>query len=128
MSEKISPFDYINIINTKGKIPENLEGYEPFIVNRNYSHVAEYLLYANAINVDCDKQLNFDFYYSALPKKKLYTKWSKKQKENSAKKETLNNIVEHYNCSMVKAQEIYDILESNKLLKVFAEMTDKGGK
>jgi hypothetical protein len=29
---------------------------------------------------------------------------------------------------MVKAQEIYDILESNKLLKVFAEMTDKGGK
>jgi flagellar basal body P-ring protein FlgI len=52
----------------------------------------------------------------------------KKQKENSAKKETLNNIVEHYNCSMVKAQEIYDILESNKLLKVFAEMTDKGGK
>ena len=128
MSDKLSPFDYINMINNKTGIPENLEGYESFIVNRNFSHMADLILYVNEINVDCDKQLNFDFYYYLLSKKKRYGKWSKKQKENSAKKDVLNNIIEHYNCSMSKAQEIYDVLESNKLLKEFAVLTDKGGK
>lgn len=128
MSDKLSPFDYINMINNKTGIPDSLEGYESFIVNRNYSQFAEIILYANEINVDCDKQLNFDFYYYLLSKKKRYGKWSKKQKETSAKKETLNNIIEHYTCSMSKAQEIYDVLESNNLLKEFATLTDKGGK
>ena len=63
MSDKLSPFDYINMINNKTGIPENLEGYESFIVNRNFSHMADLILYVNEINVDCDKQLNFDFYY-----------------------------------------------------------------
>ena len=128
MSEKLTPFDYINMINLKTAIPETLEGYEQFITNKNYAQFLETVLYANEINTDCDPQLNFDFYYYALPKKKRFSKWAKRTKIVNSKKDVLNNIIEHYNCSMEKAQEIYNILEYDNLLKTFNAQVDKGGK
>ncbi len=124
----LSPFDYANIINTKLPKPDNLEGYDNFMLNRNFSNLPDTIFYANEINIDCDKELNFDFYYYSLSKKKRFGKWHKRQKENNKVLGVLNSIIEYYNCSKEKAQEIYDILESNNLLNEFAERSDVGGK
>lgn len=126
----ISPFDYAKIINLKliNEVPDGLSAYDPFMMNRIYSNIPDTVFYANLINVDCDPQYNFDFYYHALPKGKRYGKWYKKQK-SAAKTEThINNITEHYNCSKTKAQEIYDILVNYNLLNDFLSEIDKGGK
>lgn len=126
MSTKL--FDYINIINMKGEIPENLEEYNSFMVNKNFSNIAETVLYANAVNVEMDPKLHFDFYYYSLPKKKRWGKWHKAQKVQKKYSDVLNNIIEHYSCSKVKAEEIYAILEATNQLDKFAELYDIGGK
>ncbi len=127
MSE-LKPFDYIGIINTKGPIPESINGHDIFLTNRNFSNIKETLFYANMINVDVDAQLNFDFYYYLLPKKKRFGKWYKKQKENNATKESLNIIMEYYQCSSTKAEGIYEILESKNILHDFILQHEQGGR
>lgn len=124
---KPSPFDYIKIINGKTGYPDTLTGYENFIVNRNYSQGPETIYYANMINVNCDKQLNFDFYYYALPRSRKFNAWAKRDKEKASTKETLNKIIEYYNCSMSKAQDIYKVLEATNQISEFTARTDKGG-
>lgn len=121
-------FDYIGIINLKGEIPDTLEEYNSFMVNKNFSNLQETVYYANEVNVEMDDRLNFDFYYYALPKKKRWGKWHKAQKPKKAYEDVLNNITEHYNCSKSKAQEIYEVLEATDQLKKFAELYDIGGK
>lgn len=125
----LSPFEYANIINLK-LLDENtdLSSYDPFMSNRIYSNIPETVFYANLINVECDKEYNFDFYYYALSKKKRFGKWHKKQKVTAKTDNYINNIIEHYNCSKVKAQEIYDILVSCNLLNEFSSAVEKGGK
>lgn len=123
-----SPFDYAGIINSKSDAFPDLEDYNNFMMNRIFSNTANTIFYANEINVNCDIQLNFDFYYNGLSKKKRYGKWHKRPKDDKKVLEVLNRIIEYYGCSMVKAQEIYDILESNNLLNDFAEKSDHGGK
>lgn len=121
-------FDYIGIINFKKPVPDNLDGFEPYITNIAFSNLKETILYANMINVDCDKQLVFDFYYYGLSKKKRFGKWPKKSKQESAKKDLLNRIVEHYKCSFDTAETYYSILSASNQLDIFADLTDKGGK
>lgn len=122
-------FDYIRIINMKEKYPEEFSGYEPFAVNRSFSNLMETVLYANEVNkAGIDPIMNFDFYYYGLSRKKRYGKWFKKPKENSKVKNYINNIIEYYQCSKDKAQEIYEVLEKCNLLDDFDAQTDKGGK
>lgn len=128
MSEKLGLFDFLNIINNKQEIPETLEGYDSFMMNRAFSNLQETVLFANMINVDCGNEFNFDYYYYLLPKKKRYAKWPKRAKEKSDTKNVLNNIIERFNCSLAKAQDIYAILDSKNLLDEYTEENFKGGK
>lgn len=125
---QLKPFDFISIINTKPGVPESLDGYDVFVTNRNFSNIAETIFYANQINVDIDAQMNFDFYYYLLPKKKRFGKWFKRPKEIKATSEALNIIMEHYQCSSEKATGIYEILESKNLLNDFILQHEQGGK
>lgn len=122
-------FDYIRIINMKEKYPEEFSGYEPFAVNRSFSNLMETVLYANAVNKSgIDPIMNFDFYYYGLSKKKRFGKWFKKPKENPKEKKFINTIIEYYQCSSTKAQEIYAVLEKCNLLSDFEALSEKGGK
>ena len=125
---QMKPFDYISIINTKASKPDSFIGYDVFVTNRNFSNIPETLFYANQINVDVDPEMNFDFYYHLLSKKKRYGKWFKKPKEINASAEALNIIMEYYMCSKDKALEIYEILECKNLLKDFIMQHEHGGK
>lgn len=128
MSDKLGLFDYINIINDKKPIPLTLEGYDSFMMNRAFSNSMDTVFIANEINVDCDNDMNFDYYYNAIPRKRRYAKWPKKAKESSDKKSMLNNIIERFNCSLSKAQDIYVILDSKNLLDEYTDANYKGGK
>lgn len=128
MSDKLGLFDYINIINDKKPIPSTLEGYDSFMMNRAFSNSMDTVFIANEINVDCDNDMNFDYYYNAIPRKRRYAKWPKKAKESSDKKSMLNNIIERFNCSLSKAQDIYVILDSKNLLDEYTDANYKGGK
>lgn len=128
-SDSVGLFDYIRIINMKESYPVDFAGYEPFMVNRSYSQLKETLLISNEINKsDIDAVMNFDFYYYSLPKKKRFGKWAKKEKIPTAKINRLNNIIEYYNCSMDKAQDIYEVLDKCGLLNDFDTLSEKGGK
>lgn len=128
MNNKLGLFDFINIINEKKVIPDSLEGYDSFMMNRAFSNSMDTVFIANEINNDCDIDMNFDYYYNAVPKKRRYAKWPKKAKESSDKKSMLNNIIERFNCSLSKAQDIYVILDSKNLLDEYTDANYKGGK
>lgn len=128
-SDEIGLFDYIRIINMKEKYPDVFSGYEPFTVNKSFSNLMDTVMFANEVNKSgIDPIMNFDFYYYGLSKKKRYGKWFKKPKENIKVKSYINNIIEYYQCSKDKAQEIYDVLEKCNLLDDFDALVEKGGK
>lgn len=113
----------------KEAYPDELSGYEPYVVNRSFSFNQDSIMMANEINKpDIDSTMNFDFYYYGLSKKKRFGKWSKKVKISQGKIDYINNIIEYYNCSMEKAQETYEVLEKCGLLKDFDALVEKGGK
>ena len=124
----LSPFDYAKIINGKKMIPSSLDNYDNFMMNRIYSNTIDSCLVANLVNVECDVQYNFDFYYYFLDKCHRYGKWNKKTKETSKKKNAINTIVLMYNCSVEKAYTIYDVLNDTGELNYFLDQCDLGGK
>ena len=131
--DKLSIFDFANIINFKqiDKLEFNNIyniGYSPYLMNKLYSNIPDTVFYANIINVDCDEQYNFDFYYYGLSKSKRFGKWHKKQKQNIKEESIINNIMEYYNYSKSRAQETYDIFVQHNLLNIFLALIEKGGK
>jgi hypothetical protein len=131
--DKLSLFDFANIINLKqiDKLEFNNIyniGYSPYLMNKLYSNIPDTVFYANIINVDCDEQYNFDFYYYGLSKSKRFGKWHKKQKQNMKEESIINNIMEYYNYSKSQSQEIYNIFVQHNLLNIFQTLIEKGGK
>lgn len=127
MADKFGLFDYINAINNKTEVPEDLKGFDGYIANKNFSYILETCLLANQINVNCDKRLVFDFYYYKLSKKKRYSKWNKSIKQDPKFLDALNKIMEYYKCSKNKAHEIHRTLLTTNQLEIFLENTDVGG-
>lgn len=122
-------FDHINMINMKTKhLDTSLDTvkYEPYLINKSFSNIKETVLLANEINTDCDKQLNFDFYYYLLPKSKRFGKWPKKAAVNN--KKIIDDIIQFYNCSRQKAEEMYVVMADCNLINNFQELTALGGK
>ena len=85
MTEKVSPFDFVNAIN---KSKENLfetrnyteSDYNKFIVNRAMSQYSDTIFIANEANKilnNIPNKSHFNFYRSIVPSKKRYSKWGK---------------------------------------------------
>ena len=77
----MNPFEFIKSINeTKKDImvdDVSEKGYNPFIINRNFSHFNDTVLYANEMNRyhHLDHRLQFDFFINIIKKKKRWSKW-----------------------------------------------------
>jgi hypothetical protein len=81
------------------------------------------LLYANEMNKyhALDKKLQYDFYFYAIPAKKRWSPW--------AKKEELDNfdiVKEYYKCGNQKAKEYLKVLTSDQIEQLRKRLT-KGG-
>ena len=112
----MNPFDFIKSINETKKdimvddISE--KGYNPFIINRNFSHFNDTVLYANEMNRyhHLDHRLQFDFFINIIKKKKRWSKWIKPQDINN-----LELIKQHYGYSNDKAKSVLQLFNNEKI-------------
>lgn len=114
----MSPFDFLNSINDSKKnlfIEDPLceKDYSPFMVNRGLSYFPDTIMHANEMNMyhDIPKKWQYDFYLSAVPKKKRFSKWAKKDKTQDA----IEIIMKEYNYSERKALEVINILNTSQI-------------
>ena len=126
----MSPFDFINAINTTKKNlfetdPQAAKDYKPFIINRGLSYFPDTILYANQMNQhpSLDKDMQFFFFLNIISRKKRFSKWSKKDSET----ESLELVKEYYGYSSEKANEALKVLSEENLIMI-KEKLYKGGK
>ena len=92
----MNPFDVLNSINyTKENLfedPQSFKEYSSFMVNRGLSYFPDTILYANEMNRYSSIPNDWQFFYflNTIPKKKRFSKWSKKDKES---KEALLDLI-----------------------------------
>lgn len=134
MSNKITPFTFINNINQgrKGKhllcdskADESLEvinpdaidkSYVPFIINRGMSYFSDTILFANEMNqhADLPPRMQYDFYRNMVTNKKRFSKWAKKKDVS----EDIALIQKEYNYSRQTAEMHYPIFTKKELEKL----------
>lgn len=113
----LSPFDFAKTFTqTKDNIwshdDVSQREYIPFMVNRILSNSQATVFFAELMNQypDLDKKLQYNFYYTGIPKSNKYTKmWSKKEASN-IDSEFINFIAADMNISTKRAIEVYNLL------------------
>ena len=123
----ITLWDAINLISY-GKdsscYNENVEQvYNPFITNRAFSQHVDSIFDANEINQRAylPKRLQFDYYFYSLRKRKRFSTWTKKEKNDN-----LELIQEYYGYSIQKSQEALKLLADDQL-EYIKQKLYKGG-
>ena len=117
----MSPFDFINAINSKQKQdlirasnnPEMAEKlYKPFVVNKGLSYFVDTIMYANEMNraTNIDNLLQNDYYLNSIRPAKRVSKWHKKLND-----EDIEGVQEYFKVGFVRAQEIVKTLTSEQL-------------
>ena len=124
----MNPFEYIKSINESKKdimVDDIAEkGYNPFIINRNFSFFNDTVLYANEMNKyhHLDHRLQFDFFINIIKKKKRWSKWVKPQDIDN-----LELIKQHYGYSNEKAKSVLELF-SNEDIEELKRKGLKGGR
>jgi len=125
----MNAFDFVNSITFNKQDlfedPQAEKDYVPFLVNRSLSYFYDTVLYANEMNRNGNipKEWQFDFLREAIPKRKRFSKWAKKQAESTY----LTPVMEYYKYSVDKAVEAISILSVEQLEEIKQHM-DRGGK
>lgn len=126
----MTPFDFLNAINFDkkdliGEDPSVEREYNAFMVNRGLSYFNDTILYANAMNgfPSLDSKIQFDFYLHAIPKRKRFSKWAKKDQQT----DRLKLIMEHYKYNEERALEALSLL-SDDTIKTIEDKMNKGGR
>lgn len=121
-----TPFDWLNSINLKTEIDETLieKEYNPFMVNRGLSYFNDTVFWANEMNMRSflDKDMQYKFLLNTVKKGKRFGKWAKSEKD-----ETIDMLIEFYQVSRQKAQEISRLLNTKQLQSIKEKMF-KGGR
>ena len=122
MASRLSPFDYINSINNKTEV-ETLDDYNAFMVNRGLSQYIDTVMLANEMNRyhKLDNDIQYNFLYSAVRKKKRFTKWNKYNAEHG-----IDAIKEYYGYNEDKAREAIKLLSESQIEKII-NILSKGG-
>ena len=124
----MNPFEYIKAINDTKKdimVDDIAEkGYNPFIINRNFSFFNDTVLYANEMNKyhHLEHRLQFDFFINIIKKKKRWSKWVKPQDIAN-----LELIKQHYGYSNEKAKSVLELF-SNEDIEELKRKGLKGGR
>lgn len=128
MSEKLSPFQFVNAINmTKKDLMTEIGAesqYVPFVVNRSLSYFADTIHFANAMNVNhhLDSKLQFSFLLNITRKRKRFSKWDK-----STETDDLKAVKLYYGYSNEKARQAISLL-SDEQLNIIKNKVNKGGR
>ena len=124
----MSPFDYLNSINTTKTniMNDDLDekAYSAFMINRSLSYFNDTVLMANEMNLNhnLDSRLQYDFYLEIVRKRKRFSKWTKEDKSKD-----VDAIKEYYGYSNEKAKSVLSLL-NNEQLETLKKRMYKGGK
>jgi preprotein translocase subunit Sec63 len=128
MDKKLSPFDFLNSINSSKKdlmvLPDHEKMYNSFVVNRSLSYFPETVLIANEMNRyhHLDEKLQYDFLLNIIRKRKRFSKWVKPMTQTD-----IDNVKEFYGYSDEKARNVLPLLTPQQL-KIIKDKVDKGGR
>lgn len=113
----MTPFDFLNAINENKtdlfEDPQAEKDYNSFLVNRGLSYFPDTIMYANEMNryFEIPKQWQFDFLLTAIPKKKRFSKWHKKE----VPIDDVKLLMKHYKYTEQKVHEIMDLLTPEQI-------------
>lgn len=116
MSDKLTPFDFINAIShTKQDLmeAENWESqYKSYVINKGLSFYPDTVIQANEMNSrpHLDKRMQFSFLINIIRSKKRYSKWLKPEKLND-----LEVVQEYYGYSKEKARQVLPLLSDEQI-------------
>jgi len=126
--KKLSPFDFLNSINSTKKDlmedPDTEKQYVPFVVNRTLSYFPDTVAIANEMNKyhHLDSKLQYQFLINIIRKRKRFSKWIKSELENN-----IDKVKEYYGYSDAKARQILPLLSTDQL-NIIINKVDKGGR
>jgi len=121
-----SPFDIVNNINEKkGHIADVVSegGYIPWVINKALSFHSSDVLYANDMNMAANEltfQMQYDYFYYAVPRGKKWSKWPKFKITDDEKA-----VMGYFECSWFKAKENIRVLTSPQLKEINTYMKEK---
>ena len=124
----MSPFDYLNSINTTKKdvmVDDITEkAYNSFMVNRSLSYFPDTVLAANEMNRyhQIDNLLQFHFLINIIRKRKRFSKWDKKKNDSD-----VEVIKEYYGYNEEKALQVLNILSTEQIHELHNKV-NKGGR
>jgi len=124
----MSPFDYLNTINTsKVDIMEDElaeRKYASFVINRSLSYFPDTVQFANVMNRyhHLDNKLQYHFLINIIRKRKRFSKWNKPEKESD-----IEAIKEYYGYSNEKARQALSLLSPDQIT-IIKKKVAKGGR
>tara|TARA_B110000977_G_scaffold15056_1_gene18572 strand:+ start:4364 stop:4768 length:405 start_codon:yes stop_codon:yes gene_type:complete len=131
MAKEITPFDFMNAASfskddliSKHDNPDMAEKlYTPYIVNRGFVNFEDTILHANEMNMrpHLPAKAQFDYYRTALRKRKRFSKWPKAEKSTD-----LDAIQEVYQCNRTVAKQYLKALTKEDM-KVVHSKLETGG-
>ena len=125
----MSPFDFVNAINSSAKKdliaedPDLEKSYVPFMVNRALSYFPDTVLYANEVNRYSllDHKLQNAYLLNIVRPAKRFAKWVKKQDNND-----IDVVMEYFGYNRENAIQALSIL-SDQQLTIIKNKLVKGG-
>ena len=128
---EFTPFDFMNAVSlTKKHLiqesdnPELTEKeYIPYMVNRGFANFEDTILHANEMNQRAHmfNGAQFDYYFSALRKRKRFSKWPKADKNKD-----LDAIQQVYECNRTVAKMYLKALSADQLKQVHSKLNVGG--
>ena len=117
--KKRNVFDYVKSINQKTPyLGEELEDYSSYIVSKALAGSLDCILIVAEINrlPRLSDRMEYDYYFHATRKSSRYSEWYKKD-------DTLDKLVQYFNISAKKAQEIRGLLSEKDLQEIHDYLT-----
>jgi len=114
-------FDCLNNISTdKIQIEDDETVYNPYMINRYISMCNAYIPIVNEINkYNLPKSIHNDFYCYAIPKRKQYFNYIKKDKADKNYEETLVRICRYFEVGIKEATEYYNMLPKHEIEDIY---------
>lgn len=101
-------FDVLNSINEKKSITYNKSKANRYIITLWLSQCEELIDIVSKINFNLFQipdKLVYKYFYKAVPKKKRFIKWTKKEELDKNKKKQVDELMNEYNISEIEARK-----------------------
>tara|TARA_R110002096_G_scaffold69149_1_gene166363 strand:- start:35637 stop:36044 length:408 start_codon:yes stop_codon:yes gene_type:complete len=128
-NKKLSPFDYLNSINST-KIDlmtdrEREKQYSTFMINRGLSYFADTVYMANEMNKyhHLDSKLQYHFLLNIVRKRKRFSKWAKADNINN-----IEAVKKYFGYSNDKAKQALRLLTADQITVIQTKVNQGGRK